>query len=130
LEEDQELKLIEERKLAEMKRRVTTATPPKAPKAPKEEKPARQIVSEMLYDRGDEVLDAAYSFYPLQTARIVNELATMIKDGKLADKISGGELYSVFRQVGLRFSLKTSIKVQDRGKLVDLSEKLMRKEEG
>ena len=129
MEEDNELKHLEQRKLAEMKRRIT-ATSVSTQKAPKEEKTPRQLVEGMLYDRGTEVLDSAYAYFPEQTPKIVDELAAMVKDGRLADKISGGELYSLFRQIGLRFNLKTSIKVQDRGKLVDLSEKLKRKEEG
>ena len=130
MEEDNELKQIEQKKLAEMKRRISaTATSAAQPK-PKEEKTSRQLVEEMLYDRGSEVLDAAYTYFPEQTPKIVDEIASMIKDGKLAEKISGGELYSVLRQVGLRFNLKTSIKVQDRGRMVDLSEKLIPKEEG
>jgi DNA-binding TFAR19-related protein (PDSD5 family) len=128
LEEDNELRLIEQRKLAEMKKRMTSSTVQKAPA--KEEKTSREVVEEKLYDRGVEVLDAAYSFYPEQTSRIVDELARMIRAGKVTDKISGGELYALFREIGLRFNLKTSIKVQDRGRLVDLSEKLMRKEDG
>ena len=128
MEEDNELKLIEKRKLAEMKKRITATAAPKA--TPKEEKTSRQIVEEMLYDRGTEVLDAAYLYFPDQTPKIIDELATMVKEGKLVDKVSGGELYSLFRQIGLRFNLKTSIRVQDRGRLVDLSEKLMREEEG
>jgi DNA-binding TFAR19-related protein (PDSD5 family) len=129
LEEDNELKHIEQRKLAEMKKRISATSVP-SPKAPKEEKTSRQIVEGMLYDRGAEVLDAAYGYFPAQTPKIVDELATMIKDGRLQDKISGGELYSLLREIGLRFSLKTSIRVQDRGRLVELSEKLKRKEEG
>ncbi len=124
MEEDAELKLLERRKMEAMRRRIKT-TPAEA----KSEKSDRQVVEEMLYDRGDEVLDAAYSFYPLQTERMVKELAGMVKDGRLKDRVAGGELYSIFRQLGLRFRLKTSIRVQDRGKLVDLSEKLSRKEE-
>jgi hypothetical protein len=123
MEEDADLKLLERRKMEEMRRRLKAVAPPK-------EKSDREVVEGMLYDRGDEVLDAAYSFYPEETQRIVKELAEMIRGGRLAGKVAGGELLSVFRQLGLRFSLKTSIKVQDRGKLVDLSEKLSRKEEG
>jgi hypothetical protein len=123
MEEDADLKLLERRKMEEMRRRLKAVAPPK-------EKSDREVVEGMLYDRGDEVLDAAYSFYPEETQRIVKELAGMIRGGRLAGKVAGGELLSVFRQLGLRFSLKTSIKVQDRGKLVDLSEKLSRKEEG
>lgn len=119
MEEDLELKLIERRKLEAMRRRMRTANPP-----PKVEKTDRDVVEEILYDRGDEVLDAAYSYYPRETERLVKELAGMIKDGRFADKVSGGELYSIMRQLGLRFNLKTTIRVQDQGKLVDLSEKL------
>ena len=126
MEEDNELKLIEQRKLAEMKKRISVSA---APKVPKEEKTPRQLVEERLYDRGDEVLAASYTYFPEQTARIVEEMADMVREGKLAEKISGGELYSVLRQIGLRFNLKTSIRVQDRGRLVDLSEKLIRKKE-
>jgi hypothetical protein len=87
------------------------------------------VVEGMLYDRGDEVLEAAYSFYPKETGRLVGELASMIKAGRLNGKIAGGELLSIFRQLGLRFRVNTSIKVMDQGKLVDLSEKLGRREE-
>jgi DNA-binding TFAR19-related protein (PDSD5 family) len=124
MEEDADLKLLEQRKLEEMRRRLK-ATAPQA----KQEKTDRQVVEEMLYDRGDEVLDAAYSFYPEETGKLVKELAGMIKDGRLKEKVAGGELLSIFRELGLRFRLKTSIRVMDQGKLVDLSEKLGRKKE-
>ena len=120
MDEDVELKLLEQRKMAQMRKRVMASQP--AP--PKREKTPREMVEAALVERGDEVLDAAYTFFPEQTERIVQELAGMLKSGKLTGKISGGELLSVFRQLGLRFSLKTSIKVQDRGKFVELSEKL------
>jgi DNA-binding TFAR19-related protein (PDSD5 family) len=121
MEEDADLKLLEQRKLEEMRRRMKTAAP-----VPKHEKTDREVVEGMLYDRGEEVLEAAYSFYPKETERLVNEIATMIRQGRLTEKIPGGELLSIFRQLGLRFRLKTSIRVMDQGKLVDLSEKLGR----
>ena len=121
MEEDADLKLLERRKLEEMRRRLKAAAP-----AQKQERTDRQVVEAMLYDRGDEVLEAAYSFYPKETERLVKELAVIIRDGRLTEKIAGGELLSIFRQLGLRFRLKTSIKVMDQGKLVDLSEKLGR----
>jgi len=122
MEEDRELKIIEQRKLEELKRRYRTANPP-----PKHDKTDREVVEEMLYDRGNEVLEAAYSYYPKETESLVRQLATMVKDGRFSERVSGGELYSILRQLGLRFNLKTSIKVEDRGKLVDLSEKLKTK---
>ena len=122
MEDDSDLKLLEQRKLEEIRRRM------KATAASKQEKTDRQVVEGKLYDRGDEVLDAAYSFYPKETERLVRELATMIRDGRFTDRVAGGELLSIFRQLGLRFRLKTSIKVMDQGKMVELSEKLGRKE--
>jgi len=122
MEEDSDLKLLERRKLEEMKRRLKAAAP-----AQRQDKTDRQVVEGMLFDRGDEVLEAAYSFYPNETERLVKELAVMIKEGRLTEKIAGGELLSIFRQLGLRFRLRTSIRVMDDGKLVDLSEKLGRK---
>ena len=123
MEDDLEIKLLEQRKLEALRRRLKATAAPT-----KKDKTDRELVEEMLYDRGDEVLEAAYGFYPRQTEAMVKELAGMIRQGRLAERVSGGELYSIFRQLGLRFRLKTSIKVQDRGKLVDLSEKLSRKE--
>jgi DNA-binding TFAR19-related protein (PDSD5 family) len=123
MEEDADLKLLEQRKLEAMRRRLKSASPPS-----QQEKTDRQVVEGMLYDRGDEVLDAAYSFYPKETERLVKEIATMIRDGRLTEKVAGGELLSIFRQLGLRFRLRTSIRVMDQGKLVDLSEKLGRKD--
>lgn len=122
MEDDADLKMLEQRKLEEIRRRM------RATAASKQEKTDRQVVEGVLYDRGDEVLEAAYSFYPKETERLVRELATMIKDRRFTDRVAGGELLSIFRQLGLRFRVNTSIKVMDQGKLVNLSEKLGRKE--
>jgi hypothetical protein len=124
MEEDADLKLIEHRKLEEMRKRLKAAVPLPV----KTEKTDREVVDGILYDRGDEVLEAAYSFYPRETDRLVREIATMVRDGRLKEKVAGGELLSIFRQLGLRFRLKTSIRVMDQGKLVELGEKLRRKE--
>ena len=126
MEDDAEVRLLEQRKLEALKKRMKATSQAPA----KKEKTDREMVEGILYDRGDEVLEAAYSFYPEQTEAMVRELAGMIRSGRLTERVSGGELYSVCRQLGLRFRLKTSIRVQDRGKLVDLSEKLSREEEG
>ena len=110
--------MINARKMAQLKRRAEQAAAPKP-----QEKTSREVVLENLYDRGDEVLDAAYSYYPKEAPVVVDYLAKYLKEHKEGGKISGGELMQVFRSLGLRFSLKTSIKVQERGKFVDLKDK-------
>ena len=124
MEDDAELKLLEQRKMLAMRKRLGAKA-----EAPMAEKSEREVVEGVLYDRGSEVLETAYSVFPRETGRLVGELAALVKSGRLKEKVSGGELYSIFRRVGLRFRLKTSIRVQDKGKLVELSEKLGRKEE-
>jgi len=118
LEDDAELRMINARKMAQLRRRVEQATAPK----PKE-RSNKEVVLESLYDRGDEVLETAYSYYPKETAIIVDYLAKYLKESKEKERISGGELMQVFRSLGLRFSLRTSIKVQEKGKFVDLKDK-------
>lgn len=124
LEEDTELRLITQRKLAQMKKRAQAVEPQKA------EKSDPEVVRGMLFDRGDEVLDAAYAAFPRDTEAVVKELARLVRSGRLNEKVSGGELYSFFRNIGMRFSINTTIKVEEKGKLVDISEKFRGTREG
>jgi len=122
LEDDAELKLITRRKLEQLRRMAADA------KTQKAEKTDREILSEILVDRGDEVLEIAYSYYPRETEQIVKQVARLVREGKFRERISGGELYSLFRSLGLRFKLNTSIKVEEKGRLVDIGEKLKLRE--
>jgi len=87
-------------------------------------KTSREIVLGFLHSRGDEVLGLAYAQFPTQTEAIVSKIAQLIRSGELTEKISGGELLSLFRSVGLRVRLDTTISVEDDGKFIPLSEKL------
>jgi hypothetical protein len=122
LEEDPELKLINARRMAELRKRAEIANAAKEQeKLPA--KSAKEILLGRLYDRGDEVLETAYSYYPKETAMFVEQLATYLKFHPELERISGGELYAVFRKLGLRFNLNTTIKVQEKGKFIDLKDK-------
>ena len=125
MDEDLELKMINARKLAAMKRRaeIASAAASHATAKPEERTP-KEMVLGTLYDRGDEVLEAAYQAYPRETDIIVSQLARLLRQPGAREKISGGELYALFRSMGLRFALKTTIKVEERGKFVDLKDKL------
>jgi DNA-binding TFAR19-related protein (PDSD5 family) len=127
LDEDLELKMINARKLAELRKRAERASAASlaaSAAATKPQKTSKEIVLEALYDRGDEVLETAYQAYPRQTEVVVEQLARLLKQAGARERISGGELLSLFRNLGLRFSLKTTIKVQDKGRFVDLKDKL------
>ena len=125
--EDPDIEIIKARKLKEMREKAAALERTKASAAQQKKQPTpREIVSGYLYDRGDEVLKLAYEQYPSQTEAIVVRIAELIQGGELTDRISGGELLALFRSVGLRVRVDTTIKVEDDGKLVPFSEKLRR----
>ena len=127
MEDDSELTRINARKMAELKRRIELATAPKPAKP--QEKSSKEIVLDKLDDRGDEVLEAAYSYFPNEAPKVVDQLARFLKQNPSTEKISGGELLQIFRSIGMRFSLQTSIRVQEKGKFVDLADKFKLKQE-
>lgn len=129
MDEDNELRIINARKLAELKRKAAAAAAASTQKEQQqaskpEEKSDKDVVFESLYDRGDEVLQTAYRYYPRETDIIVHQLARLLKQARGKENISGGELLGLFRNLGLRFSLQTSIKIQEHGRFVDLKDKL------
>ena len=90
----------------------------------KETKSPREIVVDYLGFRGTEVLENAEAQFPKETKSIVDQLSKLIESGELDEKLDGGQLLAVFRSVGLRVRMKTTINVEQDGKFVSLSEKL------
>jgi DNA-binding TFAR19-related protein (PDSD5 family) len=84
----------------------------------------REILSDFLFDRGQEVLKLAETQFPSQTYAIVKRIADLIRTGELQQRISGGELLMLFRSIGINVRVNTTIKIEDHGKLVSFSEKL------
>lgn len=125
-EEDPDLEIIKARKM--LKLREQAAATEKRRKIEDEsklvEKSRKQTFLKYIYDRGDEVLSAAESQYPSQTASVMNRILDLIERGDLQQKISGGELLSLFRMLGLNIKMNTTIKIEDHGKLVSFSDKL------
>jgi DNA-binding TFAR19-related protein (PDSD5 family) len=90
----------------------------------------REIISDYLYDRGEEVLKLAESQFPIQTKSLVSEIVELIRIGEIKQRISGGELLALFRSVGINVRVNTTIKIEDHGKLVSFSDKLKQGNEG
>ena len=51
-------------------------------------------------------------------------LVKLIIEGKIRNKISGEELYGLFRRLGIRVRLKTRIKILEHGELKSLEDKI------
>ncbi len=124
-EEDPDLTIIKARKMKELQKQAATQEKMKARKE-QESQPRTdmEIISNYLYDRGEEVLDLAKSQFPIQTRAIVRKIVELIKAGEINQRISGGELLALFRSVGMNIRVNTSIRVEDHGKLVSFSDKL------
>jgi DNA-binding TFAR19-related protein (PDSD5 family) len=129
--EDRDIELIKARKLKEMQEKAAAEERAKAASASQKKKRQnpRDVVSGFLHDRGDEVLRLAYEQYPAQTEAIVTKIAQLILTGELTERIRGGELLSLFRSVGLRIRVDTTIKVEDDGKFIPLSDKLKQQDD-
>jgi DNA-binding TFAR19-related protein (PDSD5 family) len=120
--EDKDLELIRAKKMLELRKKLL-----KQSEEEKKPDPRSKVVSKLV-DRGLDVLEAAEKAYPEETKLIVKKLAELIEQGYIQGYIRGGELLSLFRALGLRVSIETTISVLEDGKLVPLAEKFRRKD--
>ena len=121
--DDPDIEIIKARKLKELREKAAAFEKAKS-SSPQKKRSDREVVSDYLYDRGDEVLSLAYAQYPVQTEAIARRLAELMVSGEIRSRISGGELLALFRSVGLNVRVNTTIKVEDKGKLISFSDKL------
>jgi DNA-binding TFAR19-related protein (PDSD5 family) len=125
--DDPDIAIINARKMKELWKKAALEKSKAIQKEDEQKRRTRtdeQIVSDFLYDRGEEALKLAESQFPAQTRAIVNRLADLIKSGEIQQRISGGELLMLFRSIGINVRVDTTIKIEDHGKLVSFSDKL------
>ena len=123
-EEDPELAIIRARKMKQLKEKVALIEKIKESKSDMKKVDDKELLLKYLYDRGDEVLELAESQYPVQAKLVVNRIVELIKSGDIDSLISGGELLAIFRSVGLRIRVDTSIRIQEHGKFISMGDKL------
>lgn len=127
-EEDPELQIIKARKMKQLKEKAKLFEKMKEDETKAKTEVSKiddkQVLLKYLYDRGDEVLKLAESQFPVQTRIIINRIADLIKSGEIDSLISGGELLAIFRSVGLRIRVDTSIRIEEHGKFISFGEKL------
>ncbi len=128
-EEDKELELLKAKRLLEMQKNISKQQKVEELKSTKQ-KPdpnissPREIVVRQLGYRGLEVLENAESQFPEETKLVVAKLAELIQSGEVTETIDGGQLLTLFRSVGIRVRVQTTINVEQDGKLVSWSDKL------
>ena len=132
MEEDPDIEILKAKKMQEMMQRLRKHKKEKEniEKSIIKRKPSeREILLSYLYDRGDEVLNLAEFQFPTETRAITNRIVELINTGEINRKISGGELLSLFRSLGLNVRINTTIKIEDHGKYVSFAEKLKQNKE-
>ncbi len=119
-----EIELLRKKKALELRKKMmlsqekTTATQTVPPK-----QSPREIVRRILEGRGVEVLETARRHYPREVGQVEDTLANMIESGRLKGPVSGEDLYSFLRRIGLMFSMDVKIRVKEHGELKTLEEK-------
>ena len=130
MEEDLDIEILKAKKMQEIMQRMMKQKKENIEKdIKKRETSEREILLSYLYDRGDEVLKLAESQFPSETRAIINRIVELINSGEINQKISGGELLSLFRTIGINFKINTTIKIEEHGKYMSFAEKLKQNKE-
>jgi DNA-binding TFAR19-related protein (PDSD5 family) len=130
MEEDPDIEILKAKKMQEIMQRMRKQKKENIEKDIRKREPSeREILLSYLYDRGDEVLNLAESQFPTETRAITNKIVELINIREINRKISGGELLSLFRSLGLNVKINTTIKIEEHGKYVSFAEKLKQSKE-
>jgi len=120
--EDPELERIKRQKLQEFAERAKREER-RAVEQPREEN-QDDVVYSYFYDRASEVMRAAEYQFPAQAQAVKAGLYKMIKAGRLTEKVDGGTLLALFRNLGIPVHLDTSVKFVEHGEAKSLADKL------
>jgi DNA-binding TFAR19-related protein (PDSD5 family) len=119
-----EIELLRQRRALELRKKMLLSQEKSTPIAAETPKlNPHEVVQNILTGRGAEVLETARRYYPKEVGIIEENLARLIESGRLKGPVSGEELYSFLRRVGLSFSMDTKIRVKEHGELKTLEEK-------
>jgi DNA-binding TFAR19-related protein (PDSD5 family) len=128
--EDPDIEILKAKKMQEIMQRMMKQKKENIKKDIKKREPSeKEILLSYLYDRGDEVLNLAESQFPSETRAIINRIIELINSGEINRKISGGELLSLFRTIGMNIKINTTIKIEEHGKYMSFAEKLKQNKE-
>jgi DNA-binding TFAR19-related protein (PDSD5 family) len=128
--EDPDIEILKAKKMKEIMQRMMKQKKESIEKEIKKREPSeREILLSHLYDRGDEVLNLAESQFPSETRAITGRIVELINSGEINRKISGGDLLSLFRTIGINVKINTTIKIEEHGKYMSFAEKLKQNKE-
>jgi len=121
MSDDSELERLKRQRLAAMQKRLnakqeqTSATPSRL-------EPVK-VLEKVFVGRAWEVYHATRQQYPAIADRLFQELAELVRLGRVKGQITGEQLYGLLRQIGLDVRLETKIQVLDHGELKPIADK-------
>ena len=121
MSEDSELDRLKRQRLAEMQRRLNARQEQSQNTSGKLE-PAK-ILEKVFVGRAWEVYYATRQQYPSIADQLFQELAELVRIGRVKGQITGEQLYGLLRQIGLDVRLETKIQVFDHGELKSIADK-------
>jgi DNA-binding TFAR19-related protein (PDSD5 family) len=124
--EDKELELLKAKRMLEMQKNISERQKTREIKSETKTSQIspRDLVVKQLGYRGIEVLQNAEAQFPEESKVVVEKLAEIIQGGEVNEIIDGGKLLTLFRSLGIRVRMQTTINVEQDGKMVSWSDKL------
>jgi DNA-binding TFAR19-related protein (PDSD5 family) len=120
MSEDSELERIRRQRLTKMQKSLAAK---QAQSQGGNELDPTQVLRKIFVGRAWEVYNAAMQQYPQVSAQVFRELAQLVQSGSLREPITGEQLYSLLRQIGLDIRLDTKIQVLEHGELKSIADK-------
>ena len=115
---DSELERLRRRRLAQYFERLNSTKEEK-----KEEVSKQELLNQIFVGRAWEVFNATQAQYPQVANRLRDVLVQLFSAGRIK-KLSGQDLYSLLKKMGLRVKLKTTIRIKEDGKMKSIEEKM------
>ena len=133
--DDSSIELLKRRRLLDIRRKllIERVESMKEEEQEKEKKPGqeklgpKEVLKKRFVGRAWEVWYTAEAQYPEVMVRLADAMVSLIKAGKLSGPITGEQLYSFFRRLGLRVRLKTKIRIYEGGELKSIADKMREK---
>ena len=126
MSEDRELEQLKRKKLLAMQKRLLTEKAADAKKLRKREpgtKP-KAILKTVFTESAWEIWQVAEQQFPRATEAVAKALATLVQTGKIREKVTGEQVYWLFKQIGIPVRLKTRIRILEGGELKTIADKL------
>jgi len=121
MSDDSELERLKRQRLAAMQKRLNTKQ--EQTTATSEKLDPVKVLGRVFVGRAWEVYYATRQQYPAIADQLFQELAELVRLGRVKGQITGEQLYGLLRQIGLDVRLETKIQVLDHGELKSIADR-------